>query len=82
MRTLTLRYRCPAVDGPPLPGFILMGRRARRAYRVLQAAKARGTPAIGCATWSLKVESISAESARVEIALGAAHWEIVWDRRK
>ena len=85
MRTPTLRYRCPAADGPPPMGCILMGHgpRVRRGYRVLAASRAKsGVPALGVVTWRLAVESMAAQRARGEIEAGAPHWEIVWDRRR
>ena len=67
-----------------MPGTILMGvtARTRRAYRVLEAVKAKGPPALGCSTWRLRVERMSAEAGRAEIAAGAPGWSIEWDSRK
>lgn len=80
----TLRYRAPAVLIAPPPGAILMGEgpRVKRAYCVLGSRRAKGVAALGIATWALTVEPMSAARGRDEIAAGAPHWSIVWDRRK
>jgi len=83
-RTPRLSYRCPACDGPPAPGTIVMGLgpRVRRAYRVLNARRVRSKiVGLGVVTWKIDVERMSAEAGREEIALGAPHWGIVWDKR-
>lgn len=84
MKTPTLRYRCPAVDGAPPIGLILMGTgpRVRRGYRVLATKRSKGIAGLGVATWRLHVDPMSAARAREEIEAGAPHWDIVWDRRK
>jgi hypothetical protein len=80
----TIRYRTPAADGPPPLGCILMGDgpRARRAYRVLGSVRCRGVAAVGIATFRLSVEPMSVTRGREEVAAGAEHWLIFWDRRK
>jgi hypothetical protein len=82
---VNLSYRCPTVDGAPLPGTIIMGDgpRTRRAYRVLGARKARGSLiGLGVTTWAIKVEPMSATRGRDEIAAGAIGWSLVWDKRR
>jgi len=82
---MKIRYRVPTIEGAPLPGSIIMGDgpRVRRAYRVLGAKASRGgLVALGCTTWSLTVESLSADAGRAEIANGCQSWGIVWDSRK
>jgi hypothetical protein len=81
---MKIRYRCPTIEGGPLPGHIIMGDgpRVRRAYRVLGAKPSRGgRPALGCITWNISVEPMSAASGRAEIAGGCLRWGIVWDKR-
>jgi hypothetical protein len=59
------------------------GPRVRRAYRVLGATQVRGGQiALGCVTWNINAEPMSATSAREEIAAGITHWGIIWDSRK
>ena len=85
MRTPTLRYRCPLVDGPPPIGCILMGDgpRVRRGYRILGVVRTKGAlPALGVTTWRLHVEPMPKARAQAEIEAGAPHWDIVWDRRE
>lgn len=68
-----------------MPGHILMGEgpRIRRAYRVLGAKKATGgLIALGCATWRLTVEPMSAAAGREEVEAGAPLWGMRWDVRK
>lgn len=80
-----IRYRCPTIQGPPLPGHIIMGHghRVRRAYRVLGAQPSRGgLVALGCTNWRLTVEPMSAERGCAEIDAGCPSWGIVWDSRK
>ncbi len=84
-RAPTIRYRCPAAHGNPSPGHILMGEgpRVRRAYRVLTIRRTRGgLIGLGCVTWKLTVEPISAAAGREEIAAGVPLWSIRWDSRK
>jgi hypothetical protein len=80
----TIRYRCPAAHGAPMPGHIIMGTgpRVRRAYRVLACQKAKSTPALGVSTWRITVESMSAAAGRAEIEAGCPAWHIQWDRRR
>lgn len=83
-RVPSIRYRCPAVDGAPLPGTIIMGDGpcVRRAYRVLSADRTQsGIAGLGVVTWRLRVEPMSAAAGREEIAAGALWWTIAWDRR-
>lgn len=83
-RRPVIRYRTPTAGGPPPAGAIVMGTgaRVRRGYRVIRAAASKnGIAMLGFQTWRLAVEPMSAEQARAEIAAGAPHWEIVWDRR-
>lgn len=81
----TIRYRCPTVQGAPPPGAIIMGTgsRTRRAYRVLTARRAKSPSwvQLGICTWRLTVEPMSAAHGREDIAAGAPHWNIRWDRR-
>lgn len=82
---MKLRYRCPTIQGSPLPGHIIMGDgpRIRRAYRVLGATPARGdVPALGCTRWNLTVEPMSAAAGRLEIEAGCSWWGITWDARR
>lgn len=84
-RMPTIRYRCPTIEGGPMAGHIVMGDgpRVRRAYRVLAAVKTRaGLPALGCCTWRLSVEPMSATAGRAEIEAGVPRWGIVWDVRR
>jgi hypothetical protein len=84
-RAPTIRYRCPATDGEPFPGLILMGDgpRVRRAYRVLSTRRSKsGLAALGIVTWKLTVEPMSAAAGREEIATGVPAWSIKWDSRK
>ena len=79
-----IRYRCQDTHGGPEPGHIIMGDgpRVRRAYRILGAERTRSKAiGLGTVTWKLAVEPMSAARGREEIAAGAAHWTIVWDRR-
>jgi hypothetical protein len=80
----SIRYRCPAAEGSPMPGHILMGTgpRVRRAYRVLSATRCKGQPALGIATWRLTVEPMSAERGREATAEGTPTWGLYWDRRE
>lgn len=80
----TIRYRCPAIDGMPLPGEIVMGDgpRTRRAYRILGAKKVSGPPALGVSQWRLTIEAMSAAAGVAEIEAGARHWSIAWDARR
>jgi hypothetical protein len=81
----TLRYRCPASEGAPPVGIILMGDgpRVRRAYRVLSAARTKSeVVGLGMAAWKLRVEPMSAAAGRDEIATGVPWWCIQWDRRE
>lgn len=81
----TIRYRCPTASGAPLPGHIVMGEgpRVRRAYRVLDARATRGgLIALGCITWRLTVEPMSAAAGRSEIAAGVPAWGVKWDVRR
>jgi hypothetical protein len=82
---MKIQYRCPIEEENPEPGHILMGNgpRVRRAYRVLGVRQSRGgRVALGCSTWVLTVESLSAETGRREILAGHPHWGIKWDARK
>jgi hypothetical protein len=85
MRQPTIRYRRPTADGPPPPGLIIMGTgsRVRRAYLVLSATRVKSPNwyGLGVCTWRLRVEPRSAARGREEIAEGAPHWDIVWDKR-
>lgn len=79
-----IRYRCPTAGGPPPIGAIIMskGPRARCGYRVLGAVKTKSAMVmVGITTWRVSVERMSVAAAREEVAAGAAHWEIVWDKR-
>ena len=62
-----------------------LGPRVRRAYRVLNARRVKSSvwrrAGLGVVTWKIDVERMSAEAGREEIALGAPHWGIVWDKR-
>jgi hypothetical protein len=81
----TIRYRCPAAEGGPSPGVILMGDgpRVRRAYRVLSAARTKSAiVGFGVVTWKLRVEAMSVAAGRDEIAAGVPWWCIYWDRRE
>ena len=79
-----IRYRLPTVQGPPLPGLIIMGtgRGVRSAYVVLGAVRTNGTPGLGVTTWRVTVERMSAAAGRAAIAAGMPHADIRWDRRK
>lgn len=84
-RQPTISYRCPTAHGNPSPGHILMGEgpRVRRAYRVLSIRQVRGgLIALGCATWKLTVEPMSADAGRREVEAGTPRWGIKWDSRK
>ena len=81
----TIRFRVPTEDGALLPGHIVMGDgpRTRRAYRVFSARTSRGGAAtLGCVTWILSVEFLSAEAGRSEVKSGCRLWGIEWDSRK
>lgn len=67
-----------------MPGIILMGTgpRVRRAYLILRADRCKGTPEPGYIGWRLRVEPMSAERGRAEIAAGMETWPIFWDRRE
>lgn len=85
MKTRTIRYRAPVIDGTPMVGTILMGdgARVRRGYRILGARQsASGHPAPGLTTWRLAVEAMPKAAAMAEIEDGAPCWSIVWDRRE
>ena len=59
------------------------GPRVRRGYRVLAIRQVRGgLVALGCVTWKLTVEPMSAAAAREEVAAGVPLWGIEWDSRK
>ncbi|MDE2107026.1 MAG: hypothetical protein KGL39_58000 [Patescibacteria group bacterium] len=80
----TIRYRCPARDGAPPTGAIVMGagKRVRRAYRVLSATKTRNCmPMLGFSTYRLAVEPMAAERGRAEIEAGAPWWRTNQIRR-
>lgn len=83
-RAPQIRYRCPTTRGQPPTGAIVMadGPRVRRGCRILKAVKVRSSMVmLGMVTWRLSVESMSSAAAREEIAAGAPHWGIKWDRR-
>ncbi len=83
-RVPTISYRCPAEEGAPSPGIILMGDgpRVRRAYRVLSARRTKSAVVgLGIVTWKLRVEPMSAAAGRDEIDAGVPWWHIHWDRR-
>jgi hypothetical protein len=59
------------------------GPRVRRAYRVLSAARTKSAiVGLGVVTWKLRVEPMSAERGRAEIAAGTPWWCIHWDKRQ
>ena len=85
MKAPSIRYRVRTVEGGLPPGAIIMGvgRKVRRAYRVLSIARVRtGMPMLGITTWRVWYEPMSVQRGRDEIATGAPHWPIYWDRRK
>lgn len=85
MRSRTLRYRSPTIDGPPLIGGILMrdGPRVRRGYRILAASKAKSrAPGLGTVMWRLHVEPMSAARAKQEVEAGVPRWSMRWDRKR
>ena len=85
MKSSTIRYRAPEVDGQPMVGTILMGEgvRVRKGYRILGVRQSKSVLAgEGTVVWKLAVETMPKLAALAEIEAGAPYLTIEWEKRE